>query len=87
MKVEHLVREIMTLPEGERQQLAREVLPSLLMTKVGLEGIDQALQALSEEELDALVERARNRNRDVPEETVAAVIGEALKATRAASRS
>jgi len=36
---------------------------------------------------DALVERARRRSQDVPEETVAAVIGEALRAVRAQSRS
>jgi len=45
------------------------------------------LQALSDQELDALVERARRRSQDVPEETVAAVIGEALRAVRAQSRS
>ena len=42
---------------------------------------------LSDEELDALVERARARGRDLPEEAIAAVIGEALRAVRAQSRS
>jgi hypothetical protein len=45
------------------------------------------LQALSDEEVDTLVERARIRAKDIPEDTIAAVIGEALRAVRAQSRS
>jgi len=71
----------------ERQQLAEEILPVLLTTRPGLAGIDQALQPLSDEELDALVERARSRGRDLADATAAAVIGEALRAVRAQSRS
>lgn len=85
-KVKTLTRQIMALPEAERQQLAREILPLILTTRPGLEGIDQALQALSDEELDALVERARTR-RDLTETSVATVIVEALRAARAQSRS
>lgn len=81
-RVKALAEEIMALPDPERQQLAQEVLPVLLKTHTGLAGIDQALQALSDEELDVLIERARSRGRDLPDATVAAVIGEALRAVR-----
>ena len=86
-KVRALTDEIIALPEGEREQLAQEILPLLLGTRAGLEGVDRALQALSDKELDALVERARSRGRDLPEAFVATVIGEALRAARASSRS
>ncbi|MBI4560672.1 MAG: hypothetical protein HY724_01405 [Candidatus Rokubacteria bacterium] len=82
-KVKALTQEILALPDPERQQLAEEVLPVLLTTRPGLAGIDQALQALSDQELDALIERARSGGRDLPDSTVAAVIGEALRAVRA----
>ena len=85
-KVKHLAQEIMSLSEGERQELATEVLPLLLLTRGGIEAIDQALHGLSEEDLNTLVERARSRHRETPEHTIAAVISEALKAVRAASR-
>ena len=52
-------------------------------TRMGAAGIDQPLQALSDEELDALVERARGRGRHPPEAFIATVIGEALRAARA----
>ena len=45
------------------------------------------VKALTDKELDALVERARSRGRDLPEAFVASVIGEALRAARASSRS
>lgn len=86
-KVKALTEEIMALPDLERQQLAREVLPVLLTTRAGLGSIDGSLQALSDQELDALVERARSRGRDLPDSTLAAVIDEALRAARAQSRS
>jgi hypothetical protein len=86
-KIRHLAHEILTLKEEEREELAEKVLPVLLLTREGLEGIDQALGALSDQELAALVDRARSRNRDVPDQTIAAVIGEALRAARATSRS
>lgn len=56
--------------------------PLLLTTRQGLAGIDMALDALSDEELDALVERARSRGHDLPDAAVAALIGEALRAVR-----
>lgn len=86
-KVRLLVEEILALSEDDRQALARKVLPALLSTRAGLEEIDDALAALSEEELDALVERARTRARDLSDATVATVIGEALRAARAQGRS
>jgi hypothetical protein len=85
-KVKALTSQIKGLQEGERQALAQEVLPLLLATRAGVEAIDEALQGLSDHELDALVERARRRGRDLPEEFVAAVIGEALRAGTASSR-
>jgi hypothetical protein len=86
-KVKALTQEILALPEGERQQLAQEVLPILLTTRAGLEGIDEALRALSDRELDAIVERARSRRRDLSEAAVAEVIDEALRSARASRRS
>lgn len=86
-RVKALTEEILALPEAERHKLAEEILPMLLTTRPGLAGIDQALQSLSDEELDALVERARSRGQDLPEATVTAVIGEALRAVRPQSRS
>jgi hypothetical protein len=86
-KVRLLAEEILALSDGERDELAREVLPLLLSTRPGLQGIDEALRLLPDEDLDTLVERARSRGRDLPEATVAAVIRDALRATRAQSRS
>ena len=85
-KVAALKREILALPEAEQQALARELLPELLLTRPGLAQIDEALDALSDEELDGLVERARARARGLSEDTVAAAIAEGLKAARAAGR-
>jgi hypothetical protein len=85
-RLKALKQEILDLPEGEQQQIAQELLPLLLTTRAGVQSIDRVLQALSDQELDALVERARRRSQDVPEATVAAVIGEALRAVRAQSR-
>ncbi len=75
----------MTLTETERRDLAKEVLPLLLLTSEGLEAIDQALHALSEEEPDAILEQARRRNRKMSEQTIATVISETLQAARATS--
>jgi hypothetical protein len=86
-KVKALTQEILALPEGERQQLAQQVLPILLSTRAGLEGIDEALGALSDQELDAIVARARSRRRDLSEAAVAEVIDEALRSARASRRS
>ena len=86
-RVKALTKEILALPEGERQQLAQEVLPILLTTRAGLEGIDEALRTLSDQELDAIVERARSRRRDLTEAAVAEMIDEALRSARASRRS
>ena len=84
--VRSLVEQIRALPDGDRQALAQEILPVLLSTRAGLEAIDLALTTLSDEELDALIERARAQA-DLPETAAAAVIGEAVRAVRAQSRS
>lgn len=86
-KVTALKHEILALPDAERQELAREVLPTLLMTPAGLGEIDTALQSLPTEDLDALVERARARAADLTPEHVADLIAEALRAARAQGRS
>ena len=86
-RVRALKQEILDLPEGDRQQVAQELLPLLLTTRVGIESIDRVLGSLSDEELDGLVERARRRGQDVSEDAIAAVIGEAIRAVRAQNRS
>jgi len=53
------------LLDQERQELAREVLPALLLTPAGLAEIDEALRCLSDAELDALLERARPRSEEL----------------------
>ena len=87
LKVKALKQAILDLPVELQQELAEELLPLLLTTRAGIKGIDEVLQTLSDAELDALVERGRSRAKDLPEETVAAMIGEALGAVRAKSRS
>ena len=86
-KVQSLVTEIEALSETERQELAHEVLPLLLTTRAGLEEIDRSLEALSDEELDAIIERARQRAGTLGDEAVAAIISEAVRAARAQGRS
>jgi hypothetical protein len=85
-RVKALTDEILGLPEPERAELAEAVLPALLTTPVGLAGVDQAVEELSDAELVALVERARRRRQDVTDEGIAAVIAEALRAVRAPRR-
>jgi hypothetical protein len=85
-RVKALTDEILGLPEPERAELAEAVLPVLLTTPVGLAGVDQALEELSEAELVALVERAWRRHQDVTDEGIASVIAEALRAVRAPRR-
>jgi hypothetical protein len=86
-KVKHLAEEILALAEDERQELAEGVLPELLLTRAGLEAIDQSLHSLSDTELVALVEQARRRNRECPDRAVAAVMDDAIQAARRARRS
>ena len=86
-KVQSLIAEIAALSEAERQALAHEVLPLLLSTRAGLEEIDRSLEALSDEELDTVIERARQRTGPLGDEAVTAIIDEALRAVRAQGRS
>ena len=86
-KVQSLVTEIEALSEAERQELAHEVLPLLLTTRAGLEEIDRSLEALSDAELDAIIERARQRAGTLGDDTVAAIISEAVRAVRTQGRS
>lgn len=85
-RVRSLADAILALPEAERQQLAREILPVLLGTRAGLEEFDEALRAPSDDELRALVERARQRAGELPEDEVAVIIAERLRAARAQGR-
>lgn len=85
-RVRSIASEILALPEPERQELAREVLPALLGTRAGLEEIDEALRDLSDDDLRALVERARRRASDLAEDEVAAIIAEGLRAAPAQGR-
>ena len=78
--------ETLAQPEPERQELAREVLPTLLLTPAGLAEIGGALACLSDDELNALVERVRGRAADLSEESIATVIAEALRTGRAQGR-
>lgn len=86
VRVRSLAREILALSEPERQELAREVLPVLLTTRAGLAEIDASLRELSDDELRALVERARLRASDLSEDEVTAIISEGLRAARAHRR-
>jgi hypothetical protein len=85
-RVRSLAREILALPDPERQELAREVLPALLGTRAGLEEIDEALRQLSDDDLRALVERARQRASDLADNEIAAIIAEGVRAARAQGR-
>jgi hypothetical protein len=82
-----LTNEIRGLSVLEREELAHAVLPLLLATSAGLGELDDALAQLSDAELDAVVERARARRPELPDAAVAEIIGEALRAVRAARRS
>ena len=86
-KVQSLIAEIEALSEAERQTLAQGVLPLLLSTRAGLEEIDRSLETLSDEELDTVIERARQRTGTLGDEAVTAIIDEALRAVRTHSRS
>jgi hypothetical protein len=86
-KVQLLIAEIEALSEAERQTLAQEVLPLLLSTRAGLEEIDRSLEKMSDEELDAVIERARDRAGTLGDEALTAIIDEAIRAARAQGRS
>ena len=86
-KVPSLIAEIEALSEAERQTLAQGVLPLLLSTRAGLEEIDRSLEALSDEELDTVIDRARQRAGTLGDEAVTVIIDEAIRAVRAHGRS
>jgi len=86
-KVQSLIAEIEALSEAERETLVQEVLPLLLSTRAGLEEIDHSLETLSDEELDTVIERARQRAGTLGDEAVTAIIDEAIRAVRAQGRS
>ena len=86
VRIRSLAREILALSEHERQALAREVLPVLLTTRAGLAEIDASLRDLLDDQLRALVERARQRASDLSKDEVAAIISEGLRAACADRR-
>jgi hypothetical protein len=77
-KVQQIAQEIRMLTEVERQELIAEILPLLLVTQGSVQAVTRALDALSTEELDALVEHARMRNAAIPETTLSTVLRDAL---------
>jgi hypothetical protein len=81
-KVQQIAHDIRMLTEDERQELVAEVLPLLLLTQGSLQAVTCALDALSIEELDVLVEHARIRNTALSETTIATVLRDTLHATR-----
>ena len=81
-RVQQLADEIRMLTEAERQELVAEVLPLLLLTQGSVQVVIRALDTLSTEDLDALVEHARTRNSAVPDTTIATVLHDALHAAR-----
>jgi len=85
-KVQSLVAEIEALSDAERHALAQEVLPLLLSTRAGLEEIDHALEALSDAELDSVIERARQRAGTLGDEGATAIIDVAIRAARGQAR-
>ena len=80
-KVQQIAHEIRMLTEVERQELIAELLPLLLLTPGGVPAMTRALDALSAEELDALVEHARMRNTALPETTLSTVLRDGLHTT------
>lgn len=74
------------LTDDERQELVAEVLPLLLFTQGSVPAVIRALDTLSTEELDALIEHARTRNTALPETTIATVLRDAFHATRTPCR-
>jgi hypothetical protein len=85
-KVQQIAHEIRMLIEVERQEFIAEILPLLLLTPGSVQAVIRALDALSTEELDALVEHARMRNTAIPETTLSTVLRDALHTSRAARR-
>ena len=58
-----------------------------MSTRAGLEEIDRSLEKMSDEELDAVIERARHRAGTLGDEALTIIIDEAIRAARAQGRS
>jgi predicted S18 family serine protease len=87
LTVEQLVQHIQKLPEAEKSQLAKQVLPMLLRSSLRrTEEILTYLEKLFDAELDVIVEQVRERNQHFKEEEISNVISEALQEVRASSR-
>ena len=54
-----------------------------MSTRAGLEEIDRSLEKMSDDELDAVIERARDRAGTLGDEALTVIIDEAIRATRA----
>ena len=85
-KVPQIAHEIRMLTEVERQEFIAELLPLLLWTPGRAQTVTRTLDALSTEELDALVEHARMRNTALPETTLSTVLRDALHTSRTPRR-
>jgi hypothetical protein len=85
-KVQQIAHEIRMLTEVERQELVAEVLPLLLLAQGSMQVVTRALDALSTENLDTLVEHARMRNTAIPETTRSTVLRDALHTSRTPRR-
>ena len=85
-RVQRIAHAIRMLTDVERQELVAEVLPLLLLTRGSVQAVTRALDTLATEDLDALVEHARNRNTTLPATTIATVLRDALHATRTLRR-
>jgi hypothetical protein len=85
-KVQQIAQEIRMLIEVARQELIAEILPLLLLTLGSVQAVTRVLDALSTEELDALVEHARMRNIAIPETTLPTVLRDALYTTTGGAR-
>jgi hypothetical protein len=58
-----------------------------LSTRAGLEEIDRSLEKMSDQQLDALIERARDRAGTLGDEALTIIIDKAIRAARAQGRS
>jgi hypothetical protein len=85
-KVQQIAHAIQMLTAVERQELITEILPLLLLTPGSVQAMPRILDALSTEELDALVEHARMRNTTIAETTLSTVLRDALHTSRTPGR-
>jgi hypothetical protein len=85
-RVQQIADAIRMLTDDERRELVAEVLPLLLLTQGSLQAVTCALDTISTEDLDALVEHARTRNAALPETTIATVLRDAFHTARTPRR-